>query len=424
MSDKLAFPEWKMGQVLLPEQFLALQEALLAQLHRRVEVATGLPAHGLARMSWGQSAKSLYINRLTWVFESGLMLDVPGNATVTDLDLADVGKGVKADPSRVSLFLHVCKSSLTGRDRPLYDDDGPGLERVLYEAKLSLEDKVDDARESGKLAELVRTNDGWMLGRYAPPLLRVGTGISPFLLEELEDARRVLERLADDLTERRNDAFRGSNQVSALPQALAAVYRVLALLADHGLRGGRRAATLHPYRLFSALRDVYVEIAMLEGSSLAPWPIEYEHGGLAPCFEALRLRIERHVKNSRLLAPRLELERREHLFVTPTFPAELGQARRVYLVIRPGAASLDGVKLASPRRIGEVVMRSLTGVRLSSSESETLSYDFGYGRDVAFYELRTQDDAAEWGHVVSEAALCFQARPGLEDVRAALVWRA
>lgn len=424
MSDKLAFPEWKMGQVLLPHQFHALQDAIVAQLHRRMGIATGLPSHGLARMDWGQNAKALYINRLTWVFESGLLLDVPGNATVTDLNLADVGKDPSRDPSRASLFLHVCNQTIDGSGRPQYEDDGPELRRVLYQAKLSLHDKLDDARESCKLCELVRTNEGWTLGRYAPPLLRVGAGVSPFLLDELEGARMVLERLADDLTERRNDAFRGANQVSALPQALASVYRVLALLADHGIRNGRRGATLHPYRLFSALREVYVEIAMLEGSSLAPWPIEYEHDGLAASFEALRLRIERHVKNSRLLVPRLEFERKDHLFVTTSFPPELGKARRVYLVVRPGALKLDGVKLASPRRIGEVVMRSLTGVRLSSSESETLSYDFGYGRDVAFYELRTQDDAHEWNHVVTEGALCFQARSGLEEARAALVWRA
>ncbi|MCX4244131.1 type VI secretion system baseplate subunit TssK [Paraliomyxa miuraensis] len=425
MSDELAFPRWSMGQVLLPEQFAALQATMGARLHRRIEIASGLPSYGVAQLDLRLTAGSCFIDRLTHVFKTGLMIDVPGNATVNNLNLEEAAKGA----SKVSLFFQVCKQTVEDRGRPAFDGDGPKVPRERYEAELSLEDTKDDGRESVKLAELERTDIGWQMGRYCPPLLRVGWGVSPFLLDELDETQKVLVWLAEELDERRNEAFRGGGQGSVLPLAQASVHRMRALLADHGIPGGPRGLALHPYQLFSALRNLYIELSLLEGSTPGSRSTTYDHDQLDPSFRGLRESIGKYVHRSRMLAPRLDFERRDHLFMTAkVFPDELARAHRIYLVVKPGTISLEGVKLASPRRIAEVVKRSLTGVRPLRSESETLSYDFGYDHGVAFYELKTHDthetkDARqEWEHALREKALCFQARPGLEGVQAALVW--
>src|SRR5688572_17311775 len=102
MRDDLAFPAWVMGQVLLPEQFLALQQTILAHIDRRAELG-GLPSHELARLRWSEellATGAIRIDGLTWVFESGLLLDVPGNTVIGNLNLAD------AKSDAVSLFLH------------------------------------------------------------------------------------------------------------------------------------------------------------------------------------------------------------------------------------------------------------------------------------------------------------------------------
>ncbi len=422
-----------MGQVLLPGQFLALQETLLTHVHRRSELQ-GLPAHGLARLRWDQellASGSVAIHELTWVLPSGRLLDVPSNAMVSTLELADASKG----EDLVSLFLHVRNRTLDSVDHVLYGDDEPEVKRVLYSVEISIEDKHDDARESLKLAELEKGDDGaWRVRPFSPPLLSTGPRVSPFLREELVAQEKVVRKLANELEVRRGDAFRGTSQLSALPQAQVSAYRVLALLADLGVSEGgmhgRQEVWHHPYRLFSVLRDFFVELSVLQGIPLAPWPIRYEHLDLATSFATLREQIADYESQSRLLAPRLSFDRKGHLYVARVFPEELCQAARVYLVVRPGSTSLEGVKLASPQRMEEVVKRSLTGVRISAMESGSLSYSYGYGRDVAFYELQLGGDADgekgtnEWRNAVAERALCFQARAGLEGLDAALVWGA
>ncbi len=335
---------------------------------------------------------------------------------------------------RVSLFLHVRNRTLDSVDHVLYGDDEPEVKRVLYLVESSLEDKHDDASHSLKLAELERGDDGaWRVGPYSPPLLSTGPRVSPFLRDELVAHERVIRRLAKELEVRRSDAFRGSSQLSALPQAQGAAYRVLALLADLGVGEGgmesRQEVWHHPYRLFSVLRDFFVELSVLQGIALDPWPIRYQHLDLSTSFAALREHIASYESRSRLLAPRLSFERKGHLYVARVFPEELCRATRVYLVVRPGSTNLEDIRLASPQRIEEVVKRSLTGVRISAMESGGLSYSYGYGRDVAFYELlltggESGNGGSEWGSAVAERGLCFQARAGLEDIDAALVWGA
>ena len=174
--------------------------------------------------------------------------------------------------------------------------------------------------------------------------------------------------------------------------------------------------------MFSALRGFFIEVAILQGSAPGPWPIRYQHGALTECFGALVRSVDRYMGESRLVAPRLDFERKADWFVTGTFPDGLCGAPKVYLVAKPGPSgkvSLEGVKLASPHRIEEVYTRALAGVRFSSLESASLSHT--YGGDSALYELMIQDDG-EWQAAVRERALCFGIRPGLEGVRAALVW--
>lgn len=418
MTDALAFPGWTMGQVLLPAQFLALQETILAHLDRRGELG-GLPLHGVARLRWSEellATGSIHIDALTWVFESGLLVDVPGNAVVSNFNLTDV-KGPE-----VSLFLHVRNRTRDATGLPQYADDEPSVERVIHQLELSLEDKRDDARESGKLAVLVRSGEGWVRGRYSPPLLGVGRSASPFLREELVRCRLAVERIEGNLAGRAVDAFLGADQLAELRRVRAAAFRMLALLADHGVGDDQQAVCRHPYHVFAALRDFYIEVALLQGTRPEPWPMRYRHGALVESFGEVVQSLDRYMGESRLVAPRLDFERSGDWFVTSTFPEDLCKAATVYLVAKPSAAStvsFDGVKLASPHRIEEVYTRALAGVRLAPLDSASLTHT--YGHDSVFYQVVTQADV-EWGHAVHERALCFRAWPELAGVRAALVW--
>ena len=102
-SAKLALNRWSMGQVLMPVHFVTLQDTLLQHIGLRSQLQ-GMPGYGVARLVWdelllGKGAVS--VSALTVVLPSGELLDVPGNATISSLNLSD-----QIDDA-VDLYLHV-----------------------------------------------------------------------------------------------------------------------------------------------------------------------------------------------------------------------------------------------------------------------------------------------------------------------------
>lgn len=421
MSSKLAFPGWAMGQVLLPEQFQAQQDVVLSHLALRAELS-GLPSYGLARLSLDEellATGSLRVERLTYAFASGLLVDVPGNALVSNVNL----DAVKADVATVYLHVHNEVTDATGLAR--YEDDPRSVRRVIYRAELSLTAQFDDARESVKLLELVRRHRRWYLANHAPPLLRIGVRSSPFLREILLGCERAVRAVEAQVARRIKDAFLGREQVSELRPVQVAAHRVLALLADHGVgEQPQSIVSLHPYIVFSALRDFLLDTSLLQSSKLQ-LP-HYRHDDLAGCFEELRHKIEGTLAATTLNTNRLEFESRANLYVAGPFPDGLRKASEVFLIIKSrtgGVIDFEGVKLASPRRINEVHTRALAGVpRTAMSPTSAASFAHIYGHDALFFEVGTKDP--EWGLAQRDGELGFPAWRELEGILAILMWGA
>lgn len=419
-TAKLAFPGWAMGQVLLPEQFVAQQETIVAHIALRAGLS-GMPAHGLARLRIDEellASGSLRLEAMTYVFASGLLVDVPGNTIVSNANLAEL------DGDEIAIYLHVGNETTDARGLSRYEDDPRSVRRVVFRAELLPAAQLDDARESAKLLELRRRNERWELGDYAPPLLGCGPGVSPFLRRQLLANLRAVRAVDAQLTRRIKDAFLGQEQVAELRRVSSAAQRVLALLADHGYdEDQRQQVALHPYVLFSALRDFYLEAAILQTRRDRATP-RYRHEDLSGCFVELQREIEAMLGTTSLSETRLEFERRADWYIAGPFPEPLGRAREVFLVVKPksgGPVGLEGVKLASPQRIDEVYSRALAGVPLTPmSSASATSFAHVYGYDAVFYEVGVDD--LEWRLAAEDGAVCFPALRELESITAALVW--
>lgn len=406
-SAKLALNRWSMGQVLMPAHFLTLQDALLQHIGLRSQLQ-GMPGYGVARLVWdevllGKGAVS--VSALTVVFPSGELIDVPGNAMISNLNLSDQLEDA------LDVYLHVLRDpdDLGGDFR---DDE---VARLVHRVGLSPRRWLDDARQSMKLAELVRDMDGnWALGAYVPPLLQMGT--SPFLSHLLADYTQTLMHLEIQLASQLADSFLGGDHVARLRRCQAAVYRLRALLADCDGQ-----VHLHPYVVFSALRDFYLEACLLQGVDPDSTPAAYDHDDLSSCFGALSQKIFDKLRLSPGRSPRLPFARDGHRLIAGPLPEPLLRAREVYLLIlRPfdEQVSLDDVKLASPARLELVHRHALTGVPFQKVMAPGFMHTFGVNAD--FYLLELGD---EWAHALREGALCFFARPQLANVSAALTWR-
>ena len=261
-----------------------------------------------------------------------------------------------------------------------------------------------------------------------PPLLRLGRGATPFLRDALEQIVTALASLESDLVKRAADSLTGGEQLTDVRRVLASVYRTRAILADHGYGAATQTVALHPYHLFAALRDFYLE-AVAPQQSTAPeagWSLRYQHDDLRGCFGQLARGVTRGLQTPSAVSARLRFHREGYWFVTEAFPDELRAAGEVFLLIerepRADAAAeppWDDIKLASPLRAEEVYTKALEGVPRRQLPSVGFAQTFGHRATV--FQLDTK--SREWREAVVEGALCFAALPGLEDLSAALFWQ-
>lgn len=423
-TSKLAFPEWVMGQVLLPEQFEAQQQAMLAHLQLATKLA-GLPAYGLVRLVIDETLLalgSLRVEALTYVFPSGLLIAIPGNAVIiNNIDL------VACSGDNPAVFLHVEDGVVSAKELKGYLDDPASLRRVIYRVELSFAAHRDDARESIKLMELVRDRDQrWGMGGYAPPLLHVGGVASPFLRSTLECTLRVIESIVARLNGRIGDPFLGSEQGVELRRVRASAQRALALLADYGIGGAEHEQPIscHPYVLYAVLRDFCIDATQQEQHREPPLPLRYRHEAPVACFEALLRRIETSLGRGSLSKNRLEFEHREDWFVATPFPASLRAAKDVFLIVKSDSEQRvrlegEGIKLASLQRIEAVYTKALAGVILVPYDERAFRHV--YGQNASVYRVQSECND-EWAQALKNGDLCFPAWRDLMGIKAVLVW--
>ncbi len=423
--DRLALHRWEMGQVLHPAQFRAQEEALLEHDGLRSQL-TGLPSRGVALLRWADAQLAdgeLAVSALTVVLASGRLIDVPGNAVLLTRALALPAKA--AGPVAVYLHLRGELRPDGARNLPRYEPDEPEIRRALYQVELSIEPELDGGQERMKLAELGFASGAWALTSFVPPLLRLGRGTTPFLHDTMAQVVAALASFERELVKRAADSMTSAEPMAEVRRMLTALYRVQAVLADHGWGAATQSVALHPYHLFAALRDFYLEAVVLQGGRLDGWPARYQHDDLRACFDPLASGLTRTLAMPAAVSQRLMFQRDDYWFVTEAFPDELRAATEVFLLLEraagmPDAApALDDLKLASPLRAEEVYTKALEGVPRRAIPA--LGFAQAFGHRALVFQLDSQ--SREWRHAVHEGALCFAATPGLDGFTAALFWR-
>ena len=196
----------------------------------------------------------------------------------------------------------------------------------------------------------------------------------------------------------------GAEQLSDVRRVLISVYRVQAVLADHGYGTSTQSVARHPHHLFAALRDFYLEAVVLQGKSLEAWPLRYQHEDLRACFEQLARGLARGLTVPTVVSPRLPFQRDEYWFFAGPFPEELRSASEVFLLLERAPQApvtedsappvVDDIKLASRLRAEEVYTKALEGVPRRSIPSLGFAQTFGHRATVFQLDTRSR----EWSH--------------------------
>jgi len=422
-SSNVARPRWRNGQILRPAHFRALEAALSSEsfVHGGL---SGLPAHGLAGLVWnGDSPRKgvVEISQVTWITESGDVFDVPGNAeTVEPLDLE------AARRPEVDVYLHAVRDAI---------DDGAGatepaaaldIPRVSHTLVLSTELQFRGGSAHVRVGRWKKGADGaWRLSpSVVPPLLRVGA--TPYLTERLAELRRSLGEHDERLRYRLLDMSSKNQSIRSVQRARIAARKVDALLSD------LERVHLHPYVVYSWLRDFWLELYMrsetVPADAIPSDAIPaYDHDDLGACFLAVLSGIGERLQREPLSAPMQTLPFRavDDRMVVEKIPDEAIKASALYLIVQKASAdavvSLEGVRLASWYRLHEA-HKHMVGVRFQSANEEALARAFGPWCD--FYRIVVDRTNAYWVAVTEERTLAFYRQERLRDVSAALFWTA
>lgn len=403
---------WQMGQALLPEHFYAQEHSLREELSARLALSP-CAAWGLGHLrvdTFQLTEGVVSIQEMTLVFQSGTLVDVPGNADPAAFKLNGTGA------SRTPLYVHLSSAFRVASVRTVGDPDEEGIERVIQRIELSAQPYSDTARQVFKLGELERSPEGaWrFVPGVLPAMLRV-TGLPLFeaTQKRMSAAADRLERLL--LAEIQTNYLSGENQVSAR-ECLRGLYGFRGLLAD--IEAG---AACHPFELFRALRALYVDIAIYRGIDPTVLRTAYRHDAPSECFETLLAAIEQQVDLQRTETPYAPFVTLEGMVVCDV-PVAARKARSVYwLVQKPRVSTVfetAGVKLAAVSRLSLVHQRALRGIPFQRIETPPFHHNFS--PQVEFYRLSPGE---EWDHAVRDGKLAFFSREDLLGMRSFLYWR-
>lgn len=418
---KLARVHWEVGQTLLPEHFAAEGDALEAGIRLSAELS-GLPSKGVATLAWDEvllKAGSLSISTLVAVLPDGTVVDVPGNAAISGLSLADSGK------SKVAVHLHVFNEDqdAVASGVQLYAADAPQVKREIRQLAVSMKPSLDDTRSSLKLAELVKGPGGvWALSPdFVPELLLVGP--NPFLDPFLGDLDSLLAQARQQLRTEILDGVGSPNRLANARRTLFEVNRLQSVRLDM-----KEGVYPHPYVLFDALRRLYTEMACyLELNPDAMFPREipaYHHDDLAGGLNAWKTLLQNGFRPEVAAETYRIFDRAPDLpnLVLAPLPPEVPHAGDLYLLVQRvesgKAVPLDGMKLASGKRLHLVRKRALSGIPYHHVKYPSFPHRFS--ADMDFYQL-TKDE--EWSYAVLENSLSLNVTPQLENAKVYLYWR-
>lgn len=406
MSSKLSRVRWEMGQTLLPEHFLAQEEALVTDTIMRFRLS-GIPAYGIAALKWNETLISegvFSIQATTLVMPSGLLLDVPGNAAASPFNLNIPGT------VKVPVYCHVTAETSPGEDEGeswKKQEEGT-VSRVVYQLVLSSDQSHTGALETIKIAEFEKDPEGtWQLRRdFVPPLLQVGT--SPFLMTEIDEFGETVELFQYNLALDAASYLSGSG-LFKVEQCLKSVYQVQRFLANL-----RSQVHMHPYYVHEALKNFYIEVCFYKSTVPEHVASPYNHDQLANCFQEILKPLKEQMKMVEVESPYLPFQFRDNLYQIQ-LPPEMRGAREVYLLAQKSSVSkvvsLEDLKLANLSRISLVHRLALQGIPLEKVDQPSFQHSFG--PEVDFFKII---EGEEWDHALSELSLAFYDHPQLKEM--------
>lgn len=403
---------WQIGQPLLPRHLVSQEDSLLAHstLYFRY---VGIPFFGIATLKWDDTLLAqgiVSIQKLTVIFPSGILVDVPSNGVVNSIDLNKIGK------TKLTLYLHL----LTGaNEEEEYLDSGSEYDKIVFsihQLELSVESNSHNIRAVMKLAEFEKDleNRWTLLQEYIPPLLTIHE--TPFLSKIVIELKTKLEQFQSslELESTTGQSFEGHTLETKLCMLEVAKFRRLLMNIETNVCS-------HPYFLYEAFCHYLDTISIMYNNKTSFKMVPYQHEKLGPLMEKMIESLKIDDTGDQTIS-RLSFEKRDHCYVSEKLPRELIDAKEVYFIIQrvesAGNPNIEGIKLAAYSRLMNTVIFGVQGISLLRLERAPFNHSFS--RRANIYNVERD---IEWGHAIKEGRLAFNYKEDVKEVQAFLYWR-
>lgn len=404
---------WQLGQPLLPIHLVAQENSLLSNLNFYIQTL-GIPYYGIGNLKWDDQLLTqgvVSISKLTVIFPTGELVDVPENGTINSFDLNLSGV------NQVSLYLHLLRDS---SQQELMTDSQDEEEKISYSINnlvLTNEHHLYAGKINYKLAEFEKdVENRWKLSEnYAPPLFTICN--HPFLTNKLSTIRAILESFQKELEQESHTGklFEQRTLNTKLCLLEVATFRQFLLNMD-------RSIITHPYYLYEKLSRFLNTLALmyLDLGDFNVFP--YQHDKTSLLFSKMVDQLIQFLKPKGERLSSIQFEKKQNCYVSERIPQGLCESDEIYFVcqfIDPKVkSSVEGLKLAAYSRLFNVHRFALTGIVLLRLESAPFNNNFS--RQAQVYKIEKE---SEWEHALSEGKLAFSIDGDLPDIQGYVYWR-
>jgi type VI secretion system protein ImpJ len=434
----LARVDWKLGQALMPAHFLWQEDSLRSEFEARF-AHQSRPMWGVARLVWDEAilrkAGRLILRELQLVFETGLLIDVPGNARSVALDL------VEDEHGRADVFLYLVSTPDLVRGAAT-DQEGSLIELRMQKLELSQRSlktpqpgfylgrfvpdasRVDEPQvNEGSQPKTNRVGWRWDAS-YVPPLIYLSASPA-FAQARLEFYSGALAQWMEILRAQAVDnGIAVHKRVEAqllLRSALGLQWYLHQLMpglapisTDSRTAEERSEFRVHPFELYERLVALYLDVHSFRTTPQqtlqrsAPRALVYAHEDLARTFDDVERAITEELSRPRADSPQWPFVEDQLTGLSVCeLPKGLSLDSEVYLLVQfqrgsesdseEAVVGLDprllGLKLADPDTLDSVERRALPGIVMTRVKLVPFPHDFDT-TVTQFYRLQPSEALA------------------------------
>lgn len=404
---------WQIGQPLLPIHLFAQEDSLLGHLGFYIQ-ALGIPYYGIGNLKWDDTLLAqgvVSISRLSVIFPTGDVVDIPENGTISSYDLNVAGI------NRVTLYLHLLKET---SDKEIIGESLEEEEKILYlmnHLVVTNEHHMYAGKVNFKLAEFEKdVENRWKLCEsYSPPIFTICG--HPFLTTRLSTIQAILESFQKELELESSTGklFEQRTLNTKLCLMEVAKFRQFFLNME-------RNVITHPYYLYDQLSHFLNAIALMYLDLGDFTVIPYQHEKVSPLFSKMIDQLIQYLKPKSERLSSIQFEKKQNCYVSERMPQDLYEADEIYFVaqfVDPKIkVSIEGLKLAAYSRLFNIHRFALTGIVLLRLESAPFNNNFS--RHAQVYKLEKD---TEWEHALSEGKVAFTVEGDFPEIQGFIYWR-